>query len=93
MAIYNGTIRSGTITSGGTAQEAMPANETRRYLLVQNQSAGDLYIKFSGTATANHLSLRLASGAAYEAPAQFCFVGAISIIGATTGQAFYAVEG
>lgn len=84
------TDASGTITSGGVAQLLMAANASRKYLLVQNQSNDPLWINFDGTdAVAGQPSLQIpANGGSYERAAGFVPTGAISIIGATTGDAF-----
>lgn len=90
------TDQSGTITSGGTAQTCMAANVARQGVIIQNVSAGDLYISASGTAaatvSANSGSLKLTSGSYWEAPINGVPRTAISIFGATTGQAFVAWE-
>lgn len=86
------TDRSGTITLGATAQELMAANSQRRGYWVQNLSAGDLYISSIGTAVATQPSLRIPSGALYEAPSSNVPTDAVSIYGATTSQAFSARE-
>lgn len=86
------TDRSGTITAGGTAQQAMAANASRLGFSIQNLSTGDLWINPLGTAAAAQPSIKLASGVYYETPHSFGAVGAISIFGATTGQAYSAKE-
>lgn len=86
------TDRSGTITAGGTAQVLMPANPNRFGYSVQNNSSGDLWISEITTAVANQPSLKIPAGALYECPWYYVPVTAISIIGATTGQAFCARE-
>lgn len=86
------TDRGGTITAGGTAQQMMAANTARRGFLIQNQSTGDLYINGLSTAAANQTSLRIPAGALYETSPHHSGTGAVSIFGATTGQAFYARE-
>lgn len=87
-----GIDRSSTITAGTTAQELMPANSERRGFWIMNTSAGDLWINDVGTAAAASPSLKVVSGALYESPITGCPVGAISIYGATTSQAFSARE-
>lgn len=84
--------KSGTITTGGTAQTLAAANATRRFYRVMNLSTADLWINDKGVAAvANQPSFKLVPGAMYEtlscAP-----TAAISIFGATTGQAFSACE-
>lgn len=85
------TDRSGTVTVGGTSQQVMAANATRSYLLVQNVSTADLWVNFGGSAVTNQPSLKLAPGASFEMtdPVNTALV---SVIGATTGQAFAAKE-
>lgn len=89
------TSRSGTITAGGTAQQLMAANASRKGWLVQNQSTGDLYVRSRGNggttdATADQNSLKIPAGAMYVA--DYITANALSIIGATTTQAFFARE-
>src|SRR4029079_419835 len=83
--------RSGTITTGGTAQVVLPAWTGRHGGVIQNQSLGSLWVSETATAVAGPPSILIpvnqqflcmnpASGQAY------------SIIGATTAQAFAAGE-
>ena len=81
-----------TITAGGTAQVAIAANTNRTGYSVQNQSAGDLWVSHTGTAVANDTFLKLPPGATYTTPKTSHPKGAVSIIGATTGQAFNPVQ-
>lgn len=79
-----------TITTGGTAQAALAANPNRTGYDIQNQSAGSLWVRDDGTAaTADDNSMEIVAGALYETPIGFRPTGAVSIIGATTGQAFF----
>ena len=84
------TDRSGTITTGATAQPLMAANGSRKGYLVYNSGAGDLWISDVGTAAATQPSIKIVAGAYYVA--DIVSTGAISIFGATTGQAFSARE-
>ena len=86
------TSRSGTIAAGGTAQVLMPANATRRGFSIQNQSTAALYFNAVANATADNNSLVLQPGDYFESSVHHVGTGAVSIIGATTGQAFYARE-
>ena len=86
------TNRSGTVTTGGTAQQLMPSNTSRKGFSVQNLSTGDLWFNSLGTAAASQPSMKLVSGAYFETPAGYGATGGISIFGATTGQAFSARE-
>lgn len=84
------TDRSGTLTTGGTAQVLAPADAARRGGWIQNNSTGDLWVSEVGTATMGGSALRIPAGVAYEWPSHGIPVTALSIIGATTGQAFSA---
>lgn len=86
------TDRSGTITAGGTAQVVMVENEYRNYLFMQNVSSGDLWINFGATAVASQPSIRLVPGDSFTMEQSFVSVESVSIIGATTGQAYSARE-
>jgi hypothetical protein len=83
--------RSGTITTGGAAQVVLPAWPGRHGCMIQNQSAGSLWVSETAApvqgapailipVNQQFLCMSPASGQAY------------SIIGATTGQAFAARE-
>lgn len=81
-----------SITAGGTAQQALAANSTRNFLLVQNtNTTGDLWFNVSGTAAIG-TGIKLTPGNAYEYPSHFTPTGAVSIIGATTGQTYTVQE-
>lgn len=86
------TNKSGTITTGGTAQVLMAANGARRGFFLQNNSSANLYVNGLGAATSDGLCLTIPAGVLYETSIQHVGTGAISILGATTGQAFYARE-
>ena len=85
---------SGTITIGGTAQELAPAVTTLDGFVgfsILNTSAGDLWFNDDGaTAVLASPSKKITSGSLYESPPNKQPLGAISIIGATTGQSFTA---
>lgn len=84
---------SGTIASGGTAQQVFAACESRTYLLVQNLSDTVMYLDFGTDAAAAAGSILLAAnGGSYECPADFCPTQRVSIFCATTGKAFTAKE-
>lgn len=84
--------RSGTITTGGTPQSLMAANSSRKGFMVQNISAGDLWINELGAATQTAGSIKIAPGATYSSPLGGTPLGAVSIVGATAAQAFTARE-
>lgn len=95
------TDRSGTIAAGGTAQQLAAANSARRYLLIQNLSTGVLWVSTTTTAVVGQPSIALkactaandGTGGALVYEGSFIPTGAVSIIGATTSQAYSAREG
>jgi hypothetical protein len=86
------TDKSGTITTGNTAQQLAAANASRKGYWIQNNSTGDLWLSDLTTAVMSQPSLKLVAGAYYESPLHGCSGSALSIIGATTGQSFSARE-
>lgn len=84
--------RSGTIGTGGTAQSLAAENKKRMGLWVQNQSAGSLWINDLGAATQAQPSLEIKTGETLIIDNGNAPSAAISIVGATTGQAFSARE-
>ena len=93
QTIYQPVTRSGTVTAGGTAQALMAANATRRGWSLQNLSSGDLWInELGGTAAAAQPAVQIAPGASVVNVTNGVSLLAISLFGATTGQAFAARE-
>lgn len=84
--------RSGTIAVAATAQQLMAANASRKGFWVQNVSSADLWINDAGTAAGGQPSMLIPAGALYESPETGVPTSAISIFGATLGQAFSARE-
>lgn len=81
----------GTITAGGAAQTFSTASATARGVMLQNQSNADLWMSCNSTAaTQDFRSLKVPAGALYSSDPHHASTGSCSIIGATTGQAFYA---
>lgn len=86
------TNRSGTITTGGVAQNAMAANASRKYARLKNPvtATENLYFSFTGTASTSSDYLQ----AGYELVTDsFVPTSALSIYAATTAHAFVAEEG
>jgi len=87
------TSISGTITTGGAAQTISAANVYRNGFWVQNNSSGDLWVNELGSAAAaSQPAIKIAAGQLYESQKGEPCPYAISIFGATTGQAFTARE-
>lgn len=78
------------IAAGGTAQDALAADNMRRGFAFQNQSTGDLYVCWDGSdATLGDASLRIPPGGYYETPLGINAGNRVSVKGATTGQAYW----
>ena len=86
------TNRSGTITAGNSAQTLAAANAVREGFEIINLSTGDLWFNDQGAATLAQPSYRLSAGQSYTMPLNGVSTAALSIIGATTAQAFSARE-
>jgi hypothetical protein len=85
------TDGSGTVATGGNAQNlfggAVPVNG----FLVQNNSSAALWISDVGAASAGGASMQIAAnGGLFVTPSGYKPAGAVSLFGATTGQAFAA---
>jgi hypothetical protein len=90
------TDYSGTITTGGTAQELVTGNLGRMYLFIQNVSSSDLWINFGSVdAEPDSPSIKIQPDLAivWESGLGFVPSSNITIYGATTGQAFTVKEG
>ncbi len=76
---------SGSITTGGTAQQVLPQDDGRRYLLFVNTSDTQMEIDFGRAATAT--SIPVPAGATREfalgVPLDY-----LSVLCATTGKTF-----
>jgi hypothetical protein len=81
---------SGTIAVGGTSQLAIPFNLNRRYLLIQNVDAGDLWINFNLAATIGQPSIKLAPGEKFIMDSSIVAITDMYVIGALTGQQYTA---
>jgi len=81
---------NGTVTTGGVAQTVAPNNPSRREITIINNSAGDIWVNplgVAGPAGLNGSSLIAAGNRKQDE-----MTGAMSLFGATTGQAFTVVE-
>jgi hypothetical protein len=96
-AIPGGALVDGSaaITTGGTSEEVFPANKSRQYLLIQNQSDTAMYVNFGVAAVVTQPSIRIDAGGALEFGAGNTGVVptvAVNIICATTGKVYVAKE-
>ena len=87
------TDGSGTITTANTSQQVFAANSNRRYLLIQNQSAANLWFNFTSAAVEGEPSILLAPNQGFVMEHNFVSTEAVYIIGGTAGQAFTAKQG
>jgi hypothetical protein len=80
---------SGTLATGGSAQTLFGGIVPSNGFLVQNNSSAALWLSDAGTASAGGASIQLAAnGGIFATPSGYKPAGAVSIFGATTGQAF-----
>jgi hypothetical protein len=92
-AISTPTNISGSLTTGGVAQNAAAANAARIGWWIQNlHPSADLWVSTLATAVQSQPSIRIGPGELYEAPPWAVGTGAISVIGPTTGQTWTGRE-
>ena len=86
---------SGTITTGGTAQEVFPARPGRSYLFCQNPIAASetLFVNAPTAAGLTNGSFELAAGGTLTFNGSFTPQGPVSVLGATTGHRFICKQG
>ena len=86
---------SGTITTGGAAQQVFAARPGRSYLFCQNPIAATepLLVNAPGAAGAINGSFELAAGGTLTFSNGFVPQGAVSVFAATTGHRFVCKEG
>lgn len=88
------TDRSGTITTGGSSQQVMAANPNRQFLLIQNVSTDNLWVRFGASAAVQtQPSIKLLPNSDLTFNGSWVPTQAVQIIGPTTSQAFTAEEG
>jgi len=87
------TDKSGTFSTGGTAQSLAAANANRKYLIIQNNSVETLWFNFTTTAVIGQPSMSLLPNGSFVMESSYVSTELVSIIGATTGSAFSAKEG
>lgn len=92
--VVTSTNKAGTITSGGTAQNAIAANASRKSWCIQNDpnATEPLYVRASGTASATVADAALVPGQPYCSSSSMVDQGAISVFAATTGHQWYGSE-
>lgn len=84
--------RSGAIATGNTNQSIMPFNNSRSYLLIQNNSTGDLWIDFGVAAFSDSPSIKIAAGETFVMEGGAIANNEVYILGATIGQKYTAKE-
>lgn len=87
------TNNSNTITTGGTSQQIVAANSSRKYLLVQNISDTNMYLGVGYTPTTTTGILLASNGGGIIFESSFIPNSAINILCATAGKAFVALSG
>jgi len=82
---------SGAVATGGSAQTLFGGAVPPNGFLVQNNSSAVLWVCDTGTASAGGASIQLAAdGGFFCTPPGYKPAGAVSLYGATAGQAFAA---
>jgi hypothetical protein len=82
---------SGTLAAGGSAQTLFAGAVPVNGFLVQNNSSAALWISDVGAASSGGASIQVtANGGLFVTPSGYKPAGAVSLFGATTGQAFAA---
>lgn len=89
----NLTDRSGTIATGGTAQQVAASNTSRKYFFFQNHSDTVMWINFGTDAVADQPSIQVPVNGTFTFPAGFVSTQSISVICATISKKFTAKEG
>jgi len=85
------TDGSGTLAAGGSAQTLFGGIVPVNGFLVQNNSSAALWISDVGAASSGGASIQIAAdGGLFTTPSGYKPAGAVSLWGATTGQAFAA---
>ena len=89
--VRTSTDKSGTVTSGGTAQNAIAANAQRKGWMLTNLSSDILYVRDDGTAASATTGVPVYPGQTVNDGGQ-ASTSAISVLGATTGDVWSAKE-
>lgn len=87
---------SGSITAGSTSQQAIPLNESRKWLFLMNplDASETLYIGINTAASVTaKTSIELSPGGSLTLESTFVPIDAINVTAATTGHKFIAKEG
>lgn len=100
IAAGSSPAESGTLTNGSgsvavlnVSQQIFAANTTRKYLLVQNLAATDIYINLTDAADIDVNSIKLLPDGQFVTESNFIPTGAVNVIGAVGGEIFIAKEG
>ena len=85
---------SAALTLGGTAEDALAANTSRRYLLIHNIDASEvLWMRIGADAAADRVgNIKINAGGSVVFEGTFIPTERISVIAATTGHNFTAIE-
>lgn len=94
VGTYTATDKGGTITTGGTAQNAIASNASRKIWCIQNDPSATeiLSVRSNGTASATAGTI-LQAGAQACTPSGQTDTAAISVFAATTGHRWFGFEG
>jgi hypothetical protein len=91
LAQGTNTDRSGTLTTGGAAQQIAAANSSRKQFFFQNLSNATMWVNFGTAAVQGEPSIAVLPNYSLSFDG-VVDTGLVSVIGATTGQAWTAKE-
>ncbi len=91
LSTRTSTDKSGTVASGGSAQTAIAANASRKGWMLSNLSNDILYVRDDGSAASATTGVPLYPGQTINDGGQVS-TSLISVLGATTGDAYSAKE-
>lgn len=87
------TNRSGTTSAtANTSTQIIPANPSRKYLIIQNVSTAVIWINFTSAATQSQPSFQLPIGATFAMEGNFVSTEAVTAISSKASMAFTAKE-
>lgn len=93
--VISAADHSGTVTTGGDSQIAIPANAARKGFLIQNPSdqIEPLYLDFGGTGAAQYTSIEILPGQMFPANGQpYIYQGDINVMAVSTTHPYIAKE-
>ena len=83
-----------SVSVGNTSTAVLPANPTRSFLFLQNDSVNVIYAQIDGTPAALNVGIRLnANGGSFQLDSNDIPQGAVNAISAVGGSNLLAIQG